>query len=997
MQTRLPALSSPSFALISVLALVSLAALTATAFLASARLERQATRPLGETARLEMACASAKECASQTLNIISEPKWQTIATYWRGTNANDWTNELGYLLLGRPNSNANVRWTYFCGFNPSPHKKLDTNVFLVQGTNTNPGSYLTEIGSFMATMTNNFVTNPALTNTNCTLIPLLGGRTSPPVGWTYIYQAKKIANSTNTTNVPVARFSYYMEDLSGLIDAERMGGSARTTGTNASEISLTNLITNWSSNSIINAGNYNQFINPTNRSKYFSPALMFYANTNISTNDLRYFAHGLLSWSNFPNTIPVGIPITSSTGYGKGDNNTPKVNLNTSANQNVTTIAAAITANLPSFGTRGGGMSTTAYVNNLAANIVDYIDTDDIPTTDSATSPTYIGIENIPWPNELFDILQFKNVIWGKKQLVIDVEDKVEVWNMGNNPIPASTSTNSAISISNNYDLVLTFTNTFLGVSQKVNLKDMVTQDAGTVWPRYRVYSNSVIPPNGYAVLNAWKRPADDYTHTTVAYEAPAAVANTWFPNTNAAGRNLISSSWYVYPAQADATANMRYTAQYNGKVIQQSKGGRWTRYLAPSFKMANSGLGLSPSQYVFLNPIGLASQTTISGVPTHSGGDPRAQHFLSGSLRNHNYVNSYASPGGRNVERFNIATYPESEVNPAKFWPDSGHATNNEWGGNPTQYSDDPSGYTTTAQTNNWVMACRPTNQTGLVSLTELGRIYDPMQWSDQSGSGVSGQPGLWTNLTAAASPDARFGGRNTLRIGRPEFTRFAFTNLGGTYPVPNMGLSSAALLDIFSLSDSYDNSGRINLNTAPAPVLRALAGGVNLTNDSGLKPSSTLTVPTKMTEAFAQGVMRYRATYPFLSPSQLAFIATDYGATNGANHWTNTWPKNAVFGNTNASVLLTNAPGNTLGTTASMGVSEWNDQAAEEWFSKLYNLSTVQSWNYRTYVVAQLVNTNGLPTGPSMRKYSLMYVRYSGTFPTISAGPFISFESPY
>jgi hypothetical protein len=169
-------------------------------------------------------------------------------------------------------------------------------------------------------------------------------------------------------------------------------------------------------------------------------------------------------------------------------------------------------------------------------------------------------------------------------------------------------------------------------------------------------------------------------------------------------------------------------------------------------------------------------------------------------------------------------------------------------------------------------------------------------------------------------------------------------------------------------------------------------------MSNDPAMTPSATLAIPKPMTEAFAQGVMRYRAMYPFLSPSQLAFIATDYGTTNGANHWTNTWPKNAVFGNTNPTISLTNAPGNTLGSTASLGgVTAWNDQAAEEWFSKIYHLTTTQSWNYRVYVVAQLVNTNGLPTGPSMKKYSLMYVRYSGTFPTISAGPFTSFESPY
>jgi hypothetical protein len=283
--------------------------------------------------------------------------------------------------------------------------------------------------------------------------------------------------------------------------------------------------------------------------------------------------------------------------------------------------------------------------------------------------------------------------------------------------------------------------------------------------------------------------------------------------------------------------------------------------------------------------------------------------------------------------------------------------------------------------------------------NITELGNIYDPIQWQTAVPSSKSNpQPLSPTNITTTSLPDYQQGGGNTLRIGRAEHPRFAFTNLGGAYPVPNMGQSAAALLDLFSLSNSYDNGGRINLNTAPAPVLRALAGGVTLTNDPSMKPFTNLAVPTQMAEAFAQGVMRYRATYPFLSPSQLAFIATDYGATNGANHWTNTWPKNAVFGNTNSTISLTNAPGNPSSwTTASNGVTEWNDQAAEEWFSKIYNLSTVQSWNYRTYVVAQLVGTNGLPDGPFMRKYYLMYIRYTGTFPSIAAGPFISFESPY
>jgi hypothetical protein len=991
MQTRLPALSSPSFALISVLALVSLAALTATAFLASARLERQATRPLGETARLEMACTSAKECASQTLNLMCEPKWHTIATYWRGTNTNDWTNELGYLLLGRPNSTSNVRWTYFCGFNTALHKKLDTNVFLIEMTNTNPWLFLAEIGGNMAKMTNGFVTNPTSTDTNCTLIPLLGGRTSPPVGWTYIYQDKKIANSTNTTNVPVARFSYYMEDLSGLIDAERMGGSDRTTGTNASEISLTNLFTNWSSNSIIKPNNYDQFINVTNRAKYFSPALMLYANTNISTNDLRYFAHGLLSWNQFPNTIPVGVPITGNAGYIQGGQ--LKLNLNSAPNPTVGSIAAAINTNLPAFTNRAGGMNGTAYVNNIAANIIDYIDPDSTPTVDVGDNPTYLGIENIPWPNELFDRITFTEVT-SAGLIRIELKDYVEVWNMGNSNIPSGTT----ITLSNNYDMVLTMTNrgsgtAFAPVFFKTNLTNFTTE-SGSFGLRQFALSSPLLP-NGYQVLES----STDPSTRRLSFQIPNTISSAYWTDA------LVKNNWAIFSPSADITANMTYTALIGGKVIQKSISGRSPRFLAPSFAIR------PPSgTYIFCNNIGYASQSTASSTtPRHTGGDPRAQLFLNGILYQQNYTNQYATPGGRNRTYYwqpggfgpttGSGPFPESEVNPAKYWPDNGHATNSDYGANPTSCSQSPTSFPpVTPITNNYVMI---RNDTGtLTNILELGNIYDPMQWSDLSGSGVASQPGLWTNLTAAATKDTRYGGRNTLRIGRPEHPRFAFTDLGGPYPVPNMGRSAAALLDLFSSSDSYDNGGRINLNTAPAPVLRALAGGIALSNDLAMTPSSTLAIPNRMTEAFAQGVMRYRSIYPFLSQSQLAFIATDYGKTNGTDHWTNTWPKNAVFGNTNPTIALDTSVSGipSSWTTASNGVTEWNDQASEEWFSKIYNLSTVQSWNYRTYVVAQLVNSNGLPTGPTMRKYSLMYIRYNGTFSAgISAGPFISFESPY
>lgn len=971
MRVRLPTLSSPSFALISVLALVSLASLTATAFLASARLDRQANRSLGESARLEMACTAAMNCASESLNKFLDDTWTPVATYWRGTNATDWTNEIGYLLFGVPRPGT-VRWVYHCGFNPAIHKKLDDTPFYLKGTNTNPGSYLTQIGTFMAAMTNNFVANPTSTDTNCTRIPLLGGRTSPPVGWTYIYQDKRIANSTNTTNVPVARFSYYMEDLSGLIDAERMGGSNRTSGTDATEITLTNLTTNWSSNSIIMPTNITQFTNPTNRAKYFSPGLILYANSNISTNDLRYFAHGLLSWSTFPNVIPAGIPITDNLGYAQGGN--LKTNLNSAANLNVTTIAATITNNLPNFTNRAGGMNGNTYVSNIAANIVDYVDTDGSPTTTGTYGTTDYsqGVDSYPWVNEVATRVTVQSYTASSKNLVLNMRGFAELWNLSDKPFTG--------------DISLTMQeNDFI----QAEIGSTVTAANTTLTTSGTLTTNITILPMEFKVVEVFANlvtlNVPEPTGTGTKYVTwPTASTNSTFelkigavtvqkPLGGLARRVDTSKLLTGYSDCLDLTDPTKMETGANSRKIYR---GNPLTHTNASFDFMNEG---DPR----MTPFRIIGTTTSHTWATYETG---ASYFLGNGRSSFGGWNTNSSLSQLSLTNLLEPSYPLTA------------------GNMPTGPSN-PNGIFAVLPTKVEPIAPEPTkalqklNNTGTFSnIFELGNIFDPVQWSFSS---IAVQPGgsIPTNAVATG-PATRRGGGTTLRIGRAEHPRFAFTNLGGIYPVPNMGASAAALLDIFSVSNSYDNGGKINLNTAPAPVLRALAGGVTLTNDPAMKPSSTLAVPNTMTEAFVQGVMRYRATYPFLSPSQLAFIATDYGITNTpSTSWTNTWPANAVFGNRNTTIFLTNAPGNTLGTTASMGVTEWNDQAAEEWFSKIYQLTSVGSCNFRTYVVAQLVDTNGLPTGRSTRKYYLMHIRHDSDSypPTISANPFISFESPY
>ncbi|NBQ55603.1 MAG: hypothetical protein EBU36_02955, partial [Verrucomicrobia bacterium] len=249
-QTRHHTPREVGFALISVLALVSLAALTATAFLASSRLERQATRSIGDTTRLQLTLNAGRECATEVLNKVAEPGfgWNFVTTYWR----ENYTNELGYLLVGAANSSNNAKWTYYLGFTPATWTNLNADVIQSSISVTNQvcqATFSNDIGRFMTNTSNGalkgFTTNAteAAASKICTLIPLLGGRTSPPVGWVYIRQDLRVTNnSTLTTNLPVARFAYFMEDLGGLIDAERMGSQdTRPSGTNPEEISLKNL------------------------------------------------------------------------------------------------------------------------------------------------------------------------------------------------------------------------------------------------------------------------------------------------------------------------------------------------------------------------------------------------------------------------------------------------------------------------------------------------------------------------------------------------------------------------------------------------------------------------------------------------------------------------------------------------------------------------------------------------------------------------------------
>ena len=998
-------INSPSFALISVLALVSLAALTATAFLASARLERQATSSIGNSTRLEMALNSGKVCASQVINDNSQSDVggnTHIVTYWR-TN---WTNELGYPFIGQIKTSGtpgqqSAIWYYFPLFSPAGVTNLNTNVIqtAMRFTNTHQGTFSNDMQTFMTlNATNGFTDNPGLTNPRCVQIPLLGGRTSPPVGWVYINQEKRKLGSNLTNTSPAVRIAWFAEDLEGLIDAERMGGlTTRPSGTNSEEISLTSA-TDTNGSKIIPS--ISTFTNA--RKAFISYGLLASSNVSGITNstNARYFASGLRAWAPTnpanPNNgalawIPAGIPISGSSTAPRGYTNQgyTKLNLNNLATNSgpdpVATIAQVITSNLSTnFLARAGGLTNNNrfdYAKCIAANIVDYIDSDSTPSIQTGING-YRGCEALPFVSEVALSIQWTNQVKTgvRYEEEFEVVHVVEFWNMFNKPF------NGTVDFGYNSTLEAQ-----VGLTSKFALNSTNYITSGKLTNSYSLS----LQPNE---VRAYASPPIRYKVLSGVGTEP--VFGGTSPKNKATNDGFITFGRPGSPTADNYTSG--WTLSAGGLIYDQTTAIEEPTFTVRCEKYASTAAFRSPD---FKN-----HQPSLRLDPPNKIGEVR---FGTGDLRITYFSTNTNDPNNHGI--FNASTFDESgslgyrntiwaytarkgSTTQPSVWLDGGHA--NSQRGTKQVPGADIRVYTAGTVTVNPVfapaLAARvPTTaiqneapasitNTPMTNIFELGRIFDPMQWQTAISMTPSAPQAVNpTNITTSSTNDYQQGGGNTLRVGRAEHQRFAFTNMyGNSVPsIPNMGMSSAALLDLFCLTNGASvgggpyslGGGKINLNTAPAPVLRALAGGILLTNDPGQAPAS-YTIPPAMAEAFAQGVMRFRSKYPFLTPSHLSFIGTDPAWPN-----TNNWPTNSVFGNTNT-IALSAAPGNTFGSTTRISLTG-NDQAAEEWFSKIYALSSCQSHNYRIYVVAQLVATNSSgqtnAIGPIVKKYYQIYAR--------------------
>jgi hypothetical protein len=233
-------------------------------------------------------------------------------------------------------------------------------------------------------------------------------------------------------------------------------------------------------------------------------------------------------------------------------------------------------------------------------------------------------------------------------------------------------------------------------------------------------------------------------------------------------------------------------------------------------------------------------------------------------------------------------------------------------------------------------------TRKGSMVSLAELGNIFEPAQIDDQGTAVNPSQPGV---LTCS-------GGGRTLRIGQPEF-QFAGTN---NWDLP--GKRAIELLDLFTVADdgrhppSKDTStdtnqlgtnagipGRINVNTAPHAVLTSLFYGIGVTSD---QRSTNSRIDAHAADNLATSIETNR---PYQRLSDLYPLTT-----------------NLVNAQTYTPVLFGNIRG------SSPPAADAFDRAREEAFGKMIGHCILQTRVFHLYVIGESLDNHGKSRGRSL-----------------------------
>lgn len=946
---------SAGFALIVTLMMVALAAIITVTLLTNTTLERGTTSSYHSRLEADIAVQNGLEAAKNVL--VASPSVTASAT-----------GDDNFLILRADGTQTNANgvkdaYYYLAKVAAGSSTTVDCYPLFTGGTVT---QLTIDHSNYPPLQSPTAPTAPATTNAaqdsggNAYPI-LLPTQQRPYTQW----QEQKDPNDTATGgkhDLPYQRYTYWVEDLGGYLDASIAGneeGAAnahkRDTGTNGKEVSLFTL---FEPTLTADSGTTTAKKLIDNRNLLFTvPTLQQVTGTTGPTDVTQVNMAVRLGIDNGGerNLIPLG--------FGFKDEGQPKTNLNTVLKQPsataVTTISDLINKNLPQFATlRKGGFPTATgedYVKTLAANMIDYADTD----SDATVGTGYRGIDSYPFMTEFFNRYNWEGTTnyyakgnpatwWAKVHLT----GYIQLWNMTNKDITSGTLVFTDIDRygvkcgSNDYKFDdNTFTITFGGGTtlaanafQVYKLYDKVYEfDSGvTTAANPPSTSNSPIKMGQMGNVTA--------DHNESGYQI------TW--NGKTVDRPGAGTRDGSEPTSAPTGPNTTYAnLKYFGLERKAASLQTAQSKLDPSWR------GTYP---------GLRYDTQSEGI--FNLGDPRSAYYIG---RNQMAV-SYAkrpkdgSSGTDGNSSWWGRAYQQNLINPTtpsstpwvaaetliSNWPDGDHVTTK--GNLPADTTKDPLDSTVQSPmppTESNKAPINISNSGTFTSITELGRVYDPIQWRPSAFpvSGGTSPPKPSSAADVATTwrdawkndfvSDSNYGDASTLRIGTPEFKQFDKDDS-----------RAARLMDLFDVADRTDTRGLININTASREVLRTLAAGIDIKSDLAAQPAATFYGPSTSSagDKFADAVI---ASRPFLSTSQLAGILTT------AND-----PFSKFFGN--PASWSSNAP------------TEWTDSAREEYFSRMFNLSTVRSRNFRVFVTGQSLDKTGRVLSTTSRVFQLALI---------------------
>ena len=477
----------------------------------------------------------------------------------------------------------------------------------------------------------------------------------------------------------------------------------------------------------------------------------------------------------------------------------PRYNINTLATnaalnptECANQIAGIISSNLPSFSSRdpslrGNAADEMRYLRRLAAGIVDYIDSDAVPTSVNGGEPA--GRDLFPLIAAVAERFRLLSINTNAPTATATIESQcfAQMWNPYTAPI-----------VLNNQELRFVIRNRMLVSFGTAIVTPFDDYDQA-------ITASFTIGPNEFVVL--------EFPTVTQTWESPGPVNDVphWDDGPSGNSDQTTHSPFEFYIGGQLADMNRREPVGPDVAISGMVRFGlsladtnnRWQSSFIPTQASAANWRFVGDSRATYLcnydwqtvGTTGYATGTRWKGRQQNV--TPRHQDF-HGHWLQRDYVRSNPSIG---------AAPASIDQTPAQVSP---------------VYDPINDGPAAPA-----VLANR-----AMQSIGELGHIFDPAQAADDLSAPNSSEPPVNDKIS---------GGGRTLRIGQPEFRS------SSTHTWDSSGRRAIELLDLFTVNQTNAHSGgypaapgRINPNTAAPEVLAAILSSIKVTSDTGTPQAS-------------------------------------------------------------------------------------------------------------------------------------------------------------